>query len=113
MRLLLDENLPKRLKIDFSAHEVYTVREKGWNGIKNGELIKLLLADKFDVLLTFDKNLQHQQNFKKYPVTVIVLSAANNTYLTLSSLSPKVNGILEAEVLSPGIIIVSADNRGS
>jgi len=34
MRLLLDENLPKRLKIDFSTHVVYTVREKGWNGVK-------------------------------------------------------------------------------
>jgi predicted nuclease of predicted toxin-antitoxin system len=113
MRLLLDENLPKRLKIDFSAHEVYTVREMGWNGIKNGELIRLLLADNFDVLLTFDKNLQHQQNFSKYAVTVIVLTADNNTYLTLSSLSPKVNFILDTEVLSPGIIIVSSDNRGS
>ena len=113
MRLLLDENLPKRLKIDFSTHVVYTVREKGWNGVKKGDLIKLLLADNFNVLLTFDKNLQHQQNFSKYSVTVIVLSADNNTYLTLSSLSPKVNRILEAEVLSPGIIIVSADNRGS
>ena len=113
MRLLLDENLPKRLKIDFSTHVVYTVREKGWNGVKNGDLIKLLLADNFNVLLTFDKNLQHQQNFSKYSVTVIVLSADKNTYLTLSSLSPKVNRILEAEVLSPGIIIVSADNRGS
>jgi predicted nuclease of predicted toxin-antitoxin system len=113
MRLLLDENLPKRLKIDFSTHVVYTVREKGWNGVKNGDLIKLLLADNFNALLTFDKNLQHQQNFSKYSVTVIVLSADNNTYLTLSSLSPKVNRILEAEVLSPGIIIVSADNRGS
>jgi hypothetical protein len=46
-------------------------------------------------------------------VTVIVLSAENNTYLTLRSLSPEVNLILEAEVLAPGIIIVSADNRGS
>jgi hypothetical protein len=41
------------------------------------------------------------------------VSADNNIYLTLSSLSPKVKRILEAEVLSPGIIIVSAVNRGS
>lgn len=27
MRLLLDENLPKRLKTDFSDHEIYTVRD--------------------------------------------------------------------------------------
>ena len=63
MKLLLDENLPKRLKLDFPEHGVYTVRDKGWNGIKNGELLKLMIEDSFDALLTFDKNLQHQQNF--------------------------------------------------
>jgi predicted nuclease of predicted toxin-antitoxin system len=29
MKLLLDENLPKRLKLDFAEHEIYTVRDKG------------------------------------------------------------------------------------
>lgn len=60
MKLLLDENLPKRLKIDFPNHEVFTVREMGWNGIKNGDLLQLMLAEAFDALLTFDKNLQYQ-----------------------------------------------------
>ena len=41
MRLLLDENLPKRLKLDFPEHEIQTIRDKQWNGIKNGELMKL------------------------------------------------------------------------
>lgn len=54
MKLLLDENLPKRLKQDLAAHEVYTVRDKGWNGKKNGELMKLLVNEKFDALSTFD-----------------------------------------------------------
>lgn len=81
MRLLLDENLPKRLKHDFSEYDVFTVREKGWNGITNGELLKLMLNDKLNALLTFDKNLQHQQNFSKYPITVFVLSAFNNTLI--------------------------------
>jgi predicted nuclease of predicted toxin-antitoxin system len=74
MKLLLDENLPKRLKLDFSEHEVYTVRDKGWNGIKNGELLKLMIEDSFDVLLTFDKNLQHQQNFSKYTLVVFCIN---------------------------------------
>ena len=43
MRLLLDENLPKRLKTDFAEHEIYTVRDKGWNGIKNGQLLQLMV----------------------------------------------------------------------
>ena len=73
MRLLLDENLPKRLKLDFPEHEIYTVRDKEWNGIKNGELLKLMIKNNFDALLTFDKNLQHQQNFSKYTIAVFVL----------------------------------------
>ncbi len=63
MKLLLDENLPKRLKLDFSEHEIFTVRDKGWNGIKNGKLLSLLLENNFDALFTFDKNLSYQQNF--------------------------------------------------
>ncbi len=38
MKLWLDENVPKRFKEDLGEHEVYTVREKGWNGILNGDL---------------------------------------------------------------------------
>ena len=75
MLLLLDENLPKRLKLDFPEHEVYTVRDKQWNGTKNGSLLKLLLENSFNALLTYDKNLQHQQNFLKYTITVFVLTA--------------------------------------
>lgn len=63
MKLLLDENLPKRLKTDFPNHEVFTIREMGWNGVKNGPLLQLMLDNGFRVLLTFDKNLQHQQIF--------------------------------------------------
>jgi hypothetical protein len=103
MKLLLDENLPKKLKNDFPGHEVFTVREKGWEGKTNGELLKLMLDSAFDVLLTFDKNLQHQQNFKKYTITVFILSAPDNTYLTLQKLVPKILTFL-SEPLPGGII---------
>ncbi len=86
MKLLLDENLPKKLKKDFSEHEIYTVSDKNWNGKKNGELLSLMLNEGFDVLLTFDQNLEHQQNFDKYPIAVFVLVAENNTHSILSEL---------------------------
>jgi predicted nuclease of predicted toxin-antitoxin system len=95
MKLLLDENLPKKLKNDLSQHEVYTVRDMGWNSKKNGELLKLMLSKHFDVLLTFDKNLQFQQNFEKYPICVIVLNAEDNSYLTLHNLTPQILTLLE------------------
>lgn len=94
MRLLLDENLPKRLKQDFSEHEIFTIRDKKWTGKSNGELMDLLLAEKFDALITFDKNLQYQQNFSQYKISVIVLNAEDNSYQTLRMLVPKIKKII-------------------
>jgi len=85
MILLLDENLPKKLKEDFPGHTIFTIKERGWNGLKNGVLLEKLLENNFDALITFDKNLQHQQNFSKYPITVFVL------YHYLDQISPKDN----------------------
>lgn len=107
MRLLLDENLPKRLKQDFPEHEVFTIRDKQWNGIKNGELLELLIDNSFDALLTFDKNLQHQQNFSKYAITVFVLTAKINQYIELAKLTPKVKEYLNSREMPVGPVIIS------
>jgi hypothetical protein len=40
MRLLLDECVPRRLKRDFAGHEVLTIDEAGFKGLKNGNLIR-------------------------------------------------------------------------
>ena len=109
MRLLLDENLPKRLKQDFTKHEIYTVRDKEWNGVKNGELLKLLVGNSFDALLTYDKNLQHQQNFSKYTIAVFVLIAKINQYSELTKLTPKKKEYLSKEQMPIGPIVISGD----
>lgn len=98
MRLLLDENLPKRLKQDLKEHEIYTADDKGWTGISNGKLLELLAENEFDALLTFDKNLQYQQNFAKYTLTVIVLNAPDNSYATLKHLVDQVRKTLSADL---------------
>jgi predicted nuclease of predicted toxin-antitoxin system len=90
MKVLLDENLPKRLKADLNMFDVATVADNGWQGRDNGELIRAMLAEGYQALLTFDKNLQYQQNFAKHPVTVVLLSAKDNQYGTLRPLMPKV-----------------------
>ena len=105
MRLLLDENLPKKLKQDFSEHEIYTVRDKEWNGKKNGELMTLMIQEKFDAFLTFDRNLQHQQNFKKYSLPVLVLNAEDNSYMTLSKLTNQIKEKLASNLMSGPIEI--------
>ncbi|MEO8823389.1 MAG: hypothetical protein ABI366_07410 [Ginsengibacter sp.] len=107
MRLLLDENLPKRLKENFTGHEVFTIRDKQWNGIKNGDLLKLLIDNSFDALLNFDKNLQYQQNFLKYSITVFVLTAKINQYMELTKLIPKIEEYLSMKQMPIGPVIIS------
>lgn len=103
MRILIDENLPKKLKLDFKEHEIFTVRDKGWNSKKNGELLSLMVENGFNVLITFDKNLEHQQNFSIFPITLIVLIAENNTYEMISPLISKVKIFLSNPALK-GIV---------
>ena len=74
MKILLDECVTKHLKHYLADHEVATVREMQWSGIKNGKLMILCVENGFDILLTIDKNLQHQQNLDKYPLTIVVLN---------------------------------------
>jgi predicted nuclease of predicted toxin-antitoxin system len=55
MKILIDENLPKKLKQDLILHSVFTVRDKGWQSKTNEDLIQLMLEDNFDLLITFDQ----------------------------------------------------------
>jgi len=105
MRLLLDENLPKKLKLDFPEFDLYTVREMGWQGRKNGELLQLMLDNDFTVLMTFDKNLRHQQNFGRYPVMVLVLNAPENPYPVLQPLVAKIKEALNLPWSAGPVII--------
>jgi predicted nuclease of predicted toxin-antitoxin system len=62
MKILLDECVTKRLKKYLEEFEVSTVRELALSGIKNGKLMNYCVENKFDILLTIDKNLMYQQN---------------------------------------------------
>jgi predicted nuclease of predicted toxin-antitoxin system len=108
MKVLLDENLPKRLKLDFPNHQIFTIREMGWNGIKNGELLQRMTVEGFDALMTFDKNLQYQQNFDKYMLSVFVLQAEINTYAVLTLLSEEIGTYLDKGQLPAEPIIIVA-----
>jgi len=78
MKILLDECVPKRIKAHLKNHELFTARELDLGGVKNGELLKYCCAHDFDILLTIDKNMIHQQNLDKYPLTIAVLNSRSS-----------------------------------
>ena len=87
MRILLDEDLPRRLAAMLVGHEVSTVQRSGWTGIKNGKLLGLAAAE-FDVFLTMDGNLEFQQNLATLPIAVLVVEAVGNRMEHLVPLVP-------------------------
>ena len=87
MRILLDEDLPRRLGSLLIGHECSTVARSGWAGIKNGNLL-VLAAKEFDVFLTMDQNLEYQQNLATLPVAVLVICAMSNRMEHLAPLVP-------------------------
>ncbi len=90
MKILLDESLPRKLRNDFSQeHEVLTVRDMGWLGKKNGELLRLMTENNFKLFITVDRDLRYQQNLTRLTFTIIVLCAKDNTRETLQLLIPK------------------------
>ena len=62
MRVLLDESLPRQLARELTEHDVRTVPEQGWAGLRNSELLRRAVEEGFEVFLTADQNLEYQQN---------------------------------------------------
>ena len=94
MRLLLDENLDWRLRRDLLDHQVESVPLIGWAGIENGELLKKAVEAGFDVLITMDTNMVHQQKLAKYPIAVVALRAASNRLGDTRPLMPALLALL-------------------
>jgi len=106
MKILIDENISLQLNLDFPGHEVKSVKAMGWLGKQNGELLGLMTFHGFDVFITRDRNLRHQQNLSRFKITVIVLISNDDTPEFIQPLIEKVKAILRQE-LKTGIIEIT------
>ena len=107
MKLLLDENIPFNLYKDFPLqHPAFSVNFMKWNAMTNGELLKAMLEEGFEALVTWDRNIEYQQNFKIYPVTVFVFCTDSNEYAVLSPLVPKILQAIKSGV-NPGPFLIT------
>jgi len=107
-RVLLDENLPRKLRRELPALTVRTVQEEGWTSFRNGELLSRAQSS-FEVLLTADRRLQFQQNISRFDIGVVVIVTMNLRFRTILTAIEKIRSALEevraGEVIS---VIVSS-----
>ena len=103
MRVLLDEQLNNRHRLDFSSWiQAITVESQGWKGTKNGVLLRLA-EQEFDAFVTMDRGIEYQQNWQARKLIVIVLSAKTNRYYALKPLISLIEQALSSA--QPGQLI--------
>lgn len=110
MKILLDENLPVKLRSHIARqHQVHAVRDMGWLGKKNGELLGLMILEGFDGFVTLDKNLRHQQNLDRFPILIFILDAPDNRIDTLEPFIARLNVLLDAPSVAQVTVVELSD----
>lgn len=73
MRILFDQGTPAPLRHHLSNHVVHTVYEQGWSTLSNGSLLKIAEKAGYELFITTDQNLRHQQNLAGSTLGILVL----------------------------------------
>ncbi|MGH9255650.1 MAG: DUF5615 family PIN-like protein [Vicinamibacterales bacterium] len=109
MRVLLDEQLPRQLARHLSGHDVRTLQQQSWAGLKNGALLTEAEQAGFSVFITGDRSLEYQQNLTQRNLDVVVLAAASNALEDLLPLVPET--LTAIERVQPGQILQVPQQR--
>ena len=111
MRILLDECVNAGVCKAFPGHAVKTVAQTGWRSTEDGPLL-ILAQEQFDVFVTIDSNLEHQQNLKTFSLGFVIVRVWSNEITCYQPLFAKLKQA--AENVRPGqvIHIVSPEIRG-
>lgn len=93
----MDEGVPDVIQKRLSHLAIFTVREMGWLGVKNGILLDQMSGD-FQIIVTTDKNLPHQQNLRRRQISVIILPS--NDIPSIIEMLPQIEQAIST--LAPG-----------
>ncbi len=97
--------IDRKFAKEFVDHEIKTVPQMGWAGIKNGQLLTLAETTEFDVFITVDRNLSFQQNLLQFEIAVIVLQTPSNRLADIKPLAPKILVILATAVKGQATVV--------
>ena len=102
MKVLFDQGTPVPLRVHLKPHTVETAAERGWSRLRNGELLQRATAAGYDVFVTTDQGLQHQQKLSRLPFGIVVLTSTS-----WPRVQKKTDAILEAvRTATPGEAII-------
>lgn len=99
MKILFDQGTPVPLRRHLHPHEVDTLAECGWSDLKNGALLDQAEAHGYQILITTDQNLKHQQNLAARAIRVLVLMTTSWPRISkkIQEVRDKLEGLGEGE----------------
>jgi len=77
MKVLFDQGTPVPLRRSLPGHVVDTAFELGWATLRNGDLLNRAEAAGYDLLITTDQQLSHQQNLSRRRLAILVLRSTS------------------------------------
>lgn len=77
MRILLDQGTPTPLRPYLQEHLVETAFERRWSNLTNGELLNAAEENGFELLVTTDQQLRHQQHLAGRRLAVLVIRSTS------------------------------------
>jgi hypothetical protein len=89
LKILLDHCVPRPLRNHFPGHDVHTTYECGWAAFKNGALLSAAESDGFEVFVTTDQNIPHQQSVAGRRIAILILVTQSNRTPDLLPLIPQ------------------------
>jgi len=95
VRILLDHNTPQGLRHLLTGHEVETARYRGWDTLRNGDLLRNALEHGFEMVITCDQGIRFEQNLPDVPIPVLTITT-NNWRAIRSSVALKESAISSA-----------------
>ncbi len=110
MKILFDHNLPRRLREHLPGHEIRTTREMKWEQLRNGALMAVAAEADFEVFVTIDKQIEHQQNLAALALAVVVVDGKSNALPALLPFTPYLRHLF-ASSLERALFIVEADGK--
>ena len=76
MLVTFDHGTPKGLARALAEHTVQTAQSKGWDKLSNGALLDAAEEAGFELLLTTDRRIRHQQNLRARRIALVVLTGS-------------------------------------
>jgi hypothetical protein len=73
MKILFYQRTPAPIRRFLTGHEVDTVFEKGWDQLKNGDLLAVAILNGYDVLVSTDQSLRHQHDLCRIRLGIVIL----------------------------------------